>query len=144
MDEKQIEGGAGPALAAHSKDGSAPGPTSASSATGNTNEKSDSATPDVSDTVNRLSGQARDAASRVASSVADAADSAGKRLSEQSGRAAEQTAEFVREQPVIALVVTGTVCLLLGLLLGQRGDASRRRDMSRLKKLASSSRDRRW
>ena len=34
MDENDIRTGAGPALAAHSKDASAPGPTAASSATG--------------------------------------------------------------------------------------------------------------
>jgi hypothetical protein len=34
MDENTKLGGAGPALAAHSKDGSTPGPTPASSATG--------------------------------------------------------------------------------------------------------------
>jgi ElaB/YqjD/DUF883 family membrane-anchored ribosome-binding protein len=118
MNEK-IDGGAGPALAAHSKDASAPGPTQASSATG-WQERGMAAADSVSETVNKVSAQARDAAQRVASSVSEAAGTASPRLSEQGSRTADQGAELVRERPLLALVATGAVCMLLGVLLGRR------------------------
>jgi len=120
MDEK-MAGAAGSALAAHSKDASAPGrPTQASSATGNDGRRAGGGDGSVSETVSKVSEQARDAAGRMASSVSEAASAASQRLSEQGGRAADQLAEFVREQPILALVATGAVCLLLGVLLGRR------------------------
>ena len=57
---------------------------------------------------------------RAASTVSDAAGSAGQRLSGQSSRAADQAADFVREQPIVALLATGAICLVLGLLLARR------------------------
>jgi ElaB/YqjD/DUF883 family membrane-anchored ribosome-binding protein len=116
MSENQFEGGSGPALAAHSKDASAPGPTSASSATGDDTSGSSSA----SEVVSKLSGQAREAASRVGASVSDAAGRARQTLSEQSSRAADQGLALVREQPLLALALTGAVCLVIGILLGRR------------------------
>ena len=62
MDENQPKGGSGPALAAHSKDASAPATTSASSATGNDARGSGSAR----ETVSNLSGQAREVAAQMA------------------------------------------------------------------------------
>src|SRR3954469_24087384 len=103
MNENQIEGGSGPALAAHSKDASTPGPTSASSATGNQPSGSSSA----GETASSLSGQARDAASRMGASVPDAAGRARQSLSAQSGRVADQGSAFVRKQPFVALALTG-------------------------------------
>jgi hypothetical protein len=50
-------GGAGPALAAHSKDGSAPGPTAASEATA---PKPGSPSCSISDTLNRMTSEACD------------------------------------------------------------------------------------
>jgi ElaB/YqjD/DUF883 family membrane-anchored ribosome-binding protein len=116
MAEDQIPGGAGPALAAHSKDGSAHRPTPMSSATGTQDGRADP----VPKTASRLSEQAREAAGRITSSVYDGAGAAHQSLSGQGGRAADQAAEFVREQPVVALAVTGAICLALGLLLGRR------------------------
>jgi ElaB/YqjD/DUF883 family membrane-anchored ribosome-binding protein len=137
MDENQVKGGAGPALAAHSKDGAAPGITPASSAAGSAPHSKDTpaagptttssaagsedaSSGSVSETMSRISGQAREAAGRVASSVSEAAGNARQSLSGQGGRAAEQAAEFVRAQPVIALVSVGVVGLALGVLLGRR------------------------
>jgi ElaB/YqjD/DUF883 family membrane-anchored ribosome-binding protein len=91
MDEK-VETGAGPALAAHSKDGSAIGQTSASSTTGNRAGVGENS---AAETVSRLSEQA-------------------------SQRASDQVTDFVREQPVLALVAAGAVCFVLGLLIGRR------------------------
>jgi ElaB/YqjD/DUF883 family membrane-anchored ribosome-binding protein len=116
MDENQVQGGSGPALAAHSKDASTPGPTSASSATGNDASASGSA----GETVTRLSGQAREAAERMGASVSDAAGRARQGLSEQGSRAANQGSALVREQPFVALALTGAVCLMIGILLGRR------------------------
>ena len=115
MDEK-TPGSAGPALAAHSKDASTPGPTQASSATGNQDWP---AAGGVSETVNRVSGQAREAAERLATSASEAASTATRQLSEQGGRAADQVAEFVREQPLTALLATGAVCFALGVLVAR-------------------------
>ena len=116
MNENQIKGGSGPALAAHSKDASTPGPTSASSATGD----DASGMSRIGEVVSNVSGQAREAANRVGASVSDATGRARQTLSEQSGRAADQGSAFVREQPLLALALTGTVCLLVGILLGRR------------------------
>src|SRR5438093_1180494 len=101
MDENQVKGGSGPALAAHSKDASAPGVTSASSATGNAAGGSSNA----SETVTSLSGQAREAAGRMGASVSDAAGRARQSLSEQGSRAADQGSALVREQPFVALAL---------------------------------------
>ena len=116
MDENQIKGGSGPALAAHSKDASAPGLTPASSATGDDAGGSSSA----SETVTSLSGQAREAAGRMGASVSDAAGRVRQTLSEQGTRAADQGSALVHEQPFVAMAVTGMVCLLVGILIGRR------------------------
>ncbi len=119
MDDKQIEGGAGPALAAHSKDASVPGGNPASSATGHDDKRPGAAASDVSDTVSRVAGQARDAAGKVAASVSNAAGQVRDQVSGQGG-ATDQVAEFVREKPIAALLATGAVGLILGMLLTRR------------------------
>ena len=114
---EQTEGGAGPAIAAHSKDASTPGATPASS----TREESDPEQPSsASDTISGVAGQAREAAARLGASVTEAAATASQSLADRGGRAADQTATFVREQPVVALAVTAAVCLAIGILLGRR------------------------
>jgi ElaB/YqjD/DUF883 family membrane-anchored ribosome-binding protein len=108
MSESYTEGGAGPALAAHSKDGSVPGPTPASEAT-------DKAAP-----ASAMAHQAYDAVSNAASSAYSIAGRARDTVSDKGGRAADQLGQFVREQPVLALLMTGALCFALGLLLGRR------------------------
>jgi ElaB/YqjD/DUF883 family membrane-anchored ribosome-binding protein len=105
MSENYTEGGAGPSLAAHSKDGSIRGQTPASEATGQP------ATP---------SNMARDAVSNAAASANRVLGQAGDMVSARGGQAADRLDQFVREQPVLALVVTGIVCLTLGVFLGRR------------------------
>lgn len=112
---EQTEGGAGPAIAAHSKDASAPGAIPASSTTESTGRPSS-----VAETISGVAGQAREAAGRLGASASDAAGTAKQSLADRSGRAADQTATFVREQPIVALAVTGAVCLAIGILLGRR------------------------
>jgi ElaB/YqjD/DUF883 family membrane-anchored ribosome-binding protein len=116
MDENQVQGGSGPALAAHSKDASTPGQTPASSAKGNDGHAAGSA----GETVNRVSEQAREAAARMSASVSDVAGRARQGLSEQGSWAANQGSALVREQPFVALALTGAVCLMIGILLGRR------------------------
>jgi ElaB/YqjD/DUF883 family membrane-anchored ribosome-binding protein len=56
----------------------------------------------------------------MGASVSDAAGRAGQTLSEQGSRAADQSAALVREQPFMALALTGAACLIIGILLGRR------------------------
>jgi len=106
----------GPALAAHSKDGSVPGQTSASSATGDNGDGAGG----VADTVSRVSGQAREAAGRASSSISGAAGGARQTISDQGGQAVDQVSTFVRDQPLAALAITGTISLALGVMLARR------------------------
>ena len=115
MSEKQFEAGAGPALAAHSKDASVPGQTPASRATGN-----DAASSGISETSNSASGRAREAAGQISSAVSDAARNTRQRLLSEADHAAEQAMEFVRDHPAVALTLTGAVCFAVGVLLGRR------------------------
>jgi ElaB/YqjD/DUF883 family membrane-anchored ribosome-binding protein len=116
MNENETEGGAGPALAAHSKDGSTPGPTPASSATGQDAAPSSSTT----ETTSKLTGQARNAASRLGSSVSDAAGRAREGLSTQGSRMVDQGSTLVRERPLGALALTGLICFGIDYLVGRR------------------------
>ncbi len=110
MSESYTEGGAGPALAAHSKDGSARGQTAASETIGSPGRGS----------VETTAEQAGDSVRNAASSAYNAAGQARDMLSERGGQTASQVGQFVREQPVFMLVVTGLLCLMLGVLLGRR------------------------
>lgn len=121
MSDNPIDGGAGPALAAHSKDASATGSAAASAAQGNNDGASTAgAAPGVTEKVSRLSEQASEAAGRAASWASTSAGNARQALSGQGSRVADQATEFVREQPMVAIAVTGLVCLALGVLLGRR------------------------
>ena len=115
MDETETSSGAGPAIAAHSKDGSAPGLTPASSATGNKGDVGG-----MSESANGRSDNTRENAERMKASIHDVAGNSREAFLGQGGHAADQAAEFVREQPLVALAVAGAVCLVLGWLLGRR------------------------
>ena len=110
MSESYTEGGAGPALAAHSKDGSVPGQTPASEAIGRP----------ASSSASNMAQQARDAVSNAAASANGVLGQARDMVSERGGQAADQLGQFVRAQPVLALMVTGLLCLTLGVFLGRR------------------------
>jgi ElaB/YqjD/DUF883 family membrane-anchored ribosome-binding protein len=120
MSDNPIDGGAGPALAAHSKDAAAAGAMPASSATGNEPTSAGSTASGISDKVSRLSEQASEAAGRAASWASASAGNARQALSGQGGRAVEEATEFVREQPLVAIAVTGMLCFALGVLVGRR------------------------
>ncbi len=115
-----IETGAGPSLAAHSKDASVPGETKASSETGNEGRHTLAESGGVLESASKLPGSP-DGAADAAASASEAVGSGGQGLrSGQGDRAADQLAEFVREKPILAFAVAGTVCFVLGILLGRR------------------------
>jgi ElaB/YqjD/DUF883 family membrane-anchored ribosome-binding protein len=67
-----------------------------------------------------MAQQTLDAASNAASSAYSFAGQARDMVSERGDQAADRLGQFVREQPVLALMLTGVVCLTLGVLLGRR------------------------
>ena len=127
MNENTPAGGAHPAIAAHSKDGSESRHKSSSNGTG------DKATGDKKDlggfaeNLSGLSDKASEGVERVKASVREATGNARAALSggarealAEGGRAANQAVEVVRDQPLIAMAMTGAICLLFGILLGRR------------------------
>jgi len=119
MNENTPAGGAHPAIAAHSKDGSESRHKSSSNGTG------DKATGDKKDlggfaeNLSGLSDKASEGVERVKASVREATGSAREALAE-GGRAADQAVELVRGQPIVAMAITGAICLVFGILLGRR------------------------
>jgi ElaB/YqjD/DUF883 family membrane-anchored ribosome-binding protein len=93
-EESGNRGGAAPALAAHSKDASTPGPTPASSA-------SENPLPH---------------AASVREQAIDALDASSK----QAAQAVTPAADFIRAQPFAAVAMMGGMCFALGLLLRRR------------------------
>ncbi len=108
MNENGVSGGARAALAAHSKDASAHGQTPASGVMGDHGHASGGP------------GTVREGAGHVGEAVREAVGNAREALSGQGGRALDQTAEFIRGQPLAAMAITGAVCLALGMLLSRR------------------------
>lgn len=117
MSEHQMEGGARPALAAHSKDASVPNGNPTSSAGGGDGRTEGGG---VSDAASRLAGQARDAAGQVVHSVSSAAGQVGQQVSKQAAGSMGQVAAFVQENPLTALVAAIGFGLALGLSLARR------------------------
>ena len=111
MSDDKVEGGAGPALAAHSKDASTPGAAPASAAANNGTQRGSASTPG-SDTITQLSGEVQKEASQ-------AADSASKAFENTS----EQLSMFVRDRPLAALLGAGVVGLVVGVILSRRSNA---------------------
>lgn len=116
--DNQIEGGSGPALAAHSKDASVPGTNPASSATGDKHGGGAGTATGGSDTANSMVERARAAADKLADSASNAAAQARQRFSQQA--TADQVGNFVRENPVVALLAAGVVGVIFGSLLPKR------------------------
>jgi ElaB/YqjD/DUF883 family membrane-anchored ribosome-binding protein len=117
VDDKIIKGGAGPALAAHSKDASALGTNPASVSTGENHTKS--ATDGISATVDRIASQAIDAAGKAAISIKKGADEAPEHVTED-GTGPDQVRAFVRKKPLPALLTAVGVGAALGLLISRR------------------------
>jgi len=116
MSESNVMGSAGSALAAHSKDASAPGSTSASQVVGSAAQP----TQQESDAVSGITEQAKATAERITASVSDAAGRTRQSLTNQGSHMAGQVTSFVGAQPYTALVLTGVVCFMLGTFLGRR------------------------
>jgi len=122
MDQNDNRGGAAPALAAHSKDASAPGQTPASSV--QPAPRPSTAESDVLEKVGGVANEAMnkvgDTASRLKDTMSEYGGRAAERASEYGGRAAEQASDYVHKQPLFALAVTALVCLMIGARLGRR------------------------
>ncbi len=101
MNENQIDGGAGPALAAHSRDASVPSHDPKSSMTGGTPRTAGATASGMTGAVANVASQARDRFTA-------------------SGGGAEQIGDYVRENPITALLATGLAGLILGGIIARR------------------------
>jgi ElaB/YqjD/DUF883 family membrane-anchored ribosome-binding protein len=120
MNENTPAGGAGPAIAAHSKDGSEPRHVSNSGG----NKGNGGGFPE---NLSELSDKAGEGVERVKASVREATGNAREALSgsareamAEGGRAADHAVDLVRGQPMVAMAITGAICLVFGVLLGRR------------------------
>lgn len=66
-----------------------------------------------------LAGQAREGVERVAAGVRDMAATARDTVATQGSHAMESTGRMVRDQPMMALAVTGIACFALGMMIGR-------------------------
>jgi ElaB/YqjD/DUF883 family membrane-anchored ribosome-binding protein len=127
MNEHTPAGGAGPAIAAHSKDGSAPrhdpGTTGDKRDLGGFSENLSELSDKASEGVERVKASVREATGNAREALSGGARAASRSAREalaEGGRAADQAVEVVRDQPLIAMAMTGAICLLFGILLGRR------------------------
>jgi ElaB/YqjD/DUF883 family membrane-anchored ribosome-binding protein len=110
MNENQPQGGAAASLGAHSKDSPA-GPS-------DRNEGASAAWEAAAG----VADQAREGMERVKSTVRDAAETARDNISTRGGQAMDSTEQMVRDQPLIALAVTGIACFAIGMMVGRSRD----------------------
>lgn len=66
-----------------------------------------------------LAGQAREGMDRMASGVREAAASARDTIATRGSQAMETTGQMVRDQPFMALAVTGIACFAIGMMIGR-------------------------
>jgi ElaB/YqjD/DUF883 family membrane-anchored ribosome-binding protein len=120
--ENQVPGGAGPALAAHSKDASAPGSPQARHTAPQSGSGSESGgwSGGAAETARGLADRAREAASQAAGAASRMTQNLSQNLSGTGARAQDAVAAFIQEKPVTALAVTAVVCVVLGALIGRR------------------------
>lgn len=69
---------------------------------------------------NETAGQADGTNNNTTSSAYRTARASASVVSERAGQGIEQATQFVRDQPAFTLVLTGFLCLMLGILLGRR------------------------
>jgi ElaB/YqjD/DUF883 family membrane-anchored ribosome-binding protein len=113
MRENEIPGAAGPAIAAHSKDASPDRPKPRPAADAGHNGA-------LPESLAALSERAHEGAERVKASVREMAGNARDSISGQTSRAADRAASAVREQPFVAMVLTGLFAMAIGVMLGRR------------------------
>lgn len=82
-------------------------------------EHGDSAAATWQQTGAELAGQAREGMERVASGVRDAAATARDTIATRGSQAMESTGQMVRDQPLMALAVTGIACFAIGMMIGR-------------------------
>lgn len=107
MSDNKSQGGAGSSLGTHSKDSPHGGQAS-------TQERGS-----WQQAGSEFAGQAREGMERVAHNVRDAAASARDTIATRGSQAVESTGQMVREQPMMALAVTGIACFALGMMIGR-------------------------
>jgi len=118
MNDSKPAGSAAAALGAHSKDGSESGQPGVASASGGAS--GGAAQAQGTESHADMAHEARERIERMTNTMRDAAGAARETVVTQGGRAMEQTGRVVREQPLMALAVTGLVCLAVGAMLGRR------------------------
>ena len=106
--------GASPALAAHSKDASTPGPTPASGA-GNVHSNEHRA-----GLLDGISASAHQGIDHAKAAARQAAADAGSALRTEAGLAAEQAGKLLQSRPGMVFAITGMIALVLGFALGRR------------------------
>jgi ElaB/YqjD/DUF883 family membrane-anchored ribosome-binding protein len=146
MNETQPKGGAASSLGAHSKDGAQqnggnPKDTThdrertgaAAQESGNQSHGSWTSGAAVAEQaregLERAKSAARDAAEtaregydRAKSTARDAAEQARETITTHGSHAMESTGRMVRDQPLMALAVTGLACFAIGVLVGRGRD----------------------
>ena len=146
MSDNKPQGGAGSSLGAHSKDtshtgtgsGHAQGPSSSSSSSqpqgaqphgGSGMSGQSTATQERGGSGSSSAGwqqagaemadQAKEGVERVAHNVREAAASARDTIATRGSQAIETTGQMVRDQPMMALAVTGIACFAIGMMIGR-------------------------
>ena len=132
MSDNKTQGGAGNSLGAHSKDtthgGSATSAQHGSSQHGSSQQGSGHQgggqqgnwqQGNWQQTGAEMAGQAKEGMERVAHTVRDAASSARDTIATGSRHAMESTGQMVRDQPMMALAVTGIACFAIGMMIGR-------------------------
>ncbi len=110
MQENKPQGGAASSLGAHSKD-SSPAKSGGDQSSSSTWQ----AAAGVAD-------QAREGMEKVKSTVRDAAESARETISTRGGQAMDSTEQMVRDQPLVAVAITGIACFAIGMMVGRGRD----------------------
>jgi ElaB/YqjD/DUF883 family membrane-anchored ribosome-binding protein len=110
-DKTPAQGSAAASLGAHSKDAhEKPG---AERQQGSDNSS-------MADTVQDYAGRAREGLEHVGEKAREMAGTARDAVANQGARAAGQAQQMMRDQPMMALAVTGLAAFTLGVLLGGR------------------------
>jgi ElaB/YqjD/DUF883 family membrane-anchored ribosome-binding protein len=121
MSDNKNQGGAGSALGAHSKDtghGSSQ-PHGSTGASGQSTSTQDRGSGSWQQAGADMAGQAKEGVERMAHNVRDAAASARDTIATSGSKAMETTNQMVRDQPMMALAVTGIACLAIGMMIGR-------------------------
>ena len=124
MSDNKTQGGAGSALGTHSKDtshggGSQHGASQPQGGTSQSTATQDRGSGTWQQAGADMAGQAKEGVERMAHNVRDAAASARDTIASSGSKAMETTNQMVRDQPMMALAVTGIACFAIGMMIGR-------------------------